>query len=152
MHTLLHTIIDFLIALSSASGVLRNTSPANFAERCTFQDAFSQFPRVYYQQSISSNLGLMRTVSIVAEKKALQIKSEICHELTAKEESIMGIVLFAELTNGDEATSLEPLHLSPPIYFNMTCTNADEIASEQDLKSAVQFCRQLRVMTSPPLW
>lgn len=83
----------------------------------------------------------MRTVGLVAENEALRTKSQICPALTAKEGSIMGIFPFAELTNGDEATSLKHLHLCPPIYFNMTSTNADAIASEQDVKSAMQFCR-----------
>lgn len=141
IYTLLHTILGCLVALSSASGVSRKTSWANYAERCTFQDAFGQLRRAHYQKSTSPNLGLKRTDGLFAENEALRIESQICSGLTAKEESIMGIVPLTKLINGDEATSLEHVHVSLPIYFNMTCTDADAIATEQDLKSAVPFCR-----------
>jgi acyl carrier protein len=71
LHTLLPTL-DFFILLSSVSGVIGNLGQSNYAAGCTFQDALARHRSQRGQKAISIDLGVMRSVGVVAETERLQ--------------------------------------------------------------------------------
>lgn len=71
LHTSLPSL-DFFILLSSVSGVLGNPGQSNYAAGCTFQDALARQRSERGQKAISIDLGVMRTVGVVAESERLQ--------------------------------------------------------------------------------
>lgn len=71
LHTQLPTL-DFFILLSSVSGVVGNPGQSNYAAGCTFQDALAQHRTQLGQKSISIDLGVMRSIGVVAETERLQ--------------------------------------------------------------------------------
>ena len=79
LHTLLPEL-DFFILLSSISGVVGNPGQSNYAAGCTFQDALAQHRSQGGQKAISIDLGVMRSIGVVAETERLQQ-----HFLTSKE-------------------------------------------------------------------
>lgn len=64
--------LDFFVMLSSVAGIFGNASQANYAAGCTFQDALARHRVARGQKAISIDLGLMRTIGIVASNKKLQ--------------------------------------------------------------------------------
>jgi len=117
------------------------------------------------QKSTSIDLGLMRTVGIVAENEDLQKNLEKYPNLdaieeeeeflglldiifdtdyyssspTARDQITMGIVLLAGLVNWDANLPLEHLDRSLFAYFNGTRVASSITGSEHNLKSAVLF-------------
>lgn len=71
LHTLLPKL-DFFILLSSVSGVVGNPGQSNYAAGCTFQDALSRHRNEGGQKAISIDLGVMRSIGVVAETERLQ--------------------------------------------------------------------------------
>lgn len=72
LHTQLPSL-DFLLLLSSVSGVVGNPGQSNYAAGCTFQDALArQRSELGGQKAVSVDLGVMRTVGVVAESERLQ--------------------------------------------------------------------------------
>lgn len=71
LHTLLPDL-DFFIMLSSVSGVVGNPGQSNYAAGCTFQDALARHRSQRGQKAISIDLGVMRSIGIVAETARLQ--------------------------------------------------------------------------------
>lgn len=71
LHTLLPSL-DFFILLSSVSGVVGNHGQSNYAAGCTFQDALARQRSERGQKAISIDLGVMRTIGVVAESERLQ--------------------------------------------------------------------------------
>ena len=71
LHTLLPDL-DFFILLSSVSGVVGNPGQSNYAAGCTFQDALARHRSQHGQKAISIDLGVMRSIGIVAETERLQ--------------------------------------------------------------------------------
>jgi acyl carrier protein len=71
LHTLLPKL-DFFILLSSVSGVVGNPGQSNYAAGCTFQDALARHRSQGGQKAISIDLGVMRSIGVVAETKRLQ--------------------------------------------------------------------------------
>lgn len=71
LHALLPNL-DFFILLSSVSGVVGNPGQSNYAAGCTFQDALARYRSQQGQKAISIDLGVMRSVGIVAESEKLQ--------------------------------------------------------------------------------
>ncbi|KAI0166896.1 hypothetical protein GGR52DRAFT_581670 [Hypoxylon sp. FL1284] len=61
LHTCLAEL-DFMVLLSSVSGIVGNPGQSNYAAGCTFQDALARY----------RYLGVMRTVGVVAETESLQ--------------------------------------------------------------------------------
>ncbi|KAF2868562.1 polyketide synthase PksD [Massariosphaeria phaeospora] len=164
LHTLLPKGLDFFVLLSSASGILGNVSQANYAAGCTFQDTLAQFRMKHNQNSTSIDLGLMRTVGIVAENEDLQKNFEKYAGLTAIEEEeflglldiifapdyysssstakdqiTMGIVPPAELTDRDGALPLEHLDRSLFAYFSKARAASSTTGPEHSLNAAVLF-------------
>ncbi|KAI1138716.1 hypothetical protein F5Y05DRAFT_403935 [Hypoxylon sp. FL0543] len=70
-HTMLPDL-DFFILLSSISGIVGNPGQSNYAAGCTFQDALARYRSDHGQNAISIDLGVMRTVGVVAESESLQ--------------------------------------------------------------------------------
>lgn len=68
----LFTNLDFMIFLSSISGILGNPGQANYAAGCTFQDSLAKYRARHGQNTNSIDLGVMRSVGVVAENEALQ--------------------------------------------------------------------------------
>jgi acyl carrier protein len=71
LHTLLPDL-DFLILLSSVSGVVGNPGQSNYAAGCTFQDALARHRNQRGQKAIAIDLGVMRSIGVVAETERLQ--------------------------------------------------------------------------------
>ena len=71
LHTLLPDL-DFFILLSSISGVVGNPGQSNYAAGCTFQDALARHRSQRGQKAISIDLGVMRSIGVVAETERLQ--------------------------------------------------------------------------------
>ncbi|KAJ2994317.1 hypothetical protein NUW58_g1586 [Xylaria curta] len=71
LHSLLADL-DFMVFLSSVSGVVGNPGQANYAAGCTFQDALARFRSQHGQKTISIDLGVMRTIGVVAESESLR--------------------------------------------------------------------------------
>ncbi|KAF2470531.1 polyketide synthase PksD [Lindgomyces ingoldianus] len=71
LHTLLPEL-DFFILLSSVSGVVGNPGQSNYAAGCTFQDALARHRNEGGQKAISIDLGVMRSIGVVAETERLQ--------------------------------------------------------------------------------
>jgi acyl carrier protein len=72
LHTLLPDNLDFFILLSSISGIVGNPSQANYAAGCTFQDAVARERVQHGKKAVSIDLGVMRTIGVIAETEALQ--------------------------------------------------------------------------------
>jgi NAD(P)-dependent dehydrogenase (short-subunit alcohol dehydrogenase family) len=164
LHTYLPEALDFFVLLSSASGILGNISQANYAAGCTFQDALARFRMQRGQNSTSIDLGLMRTVGIVAETEELQKNFERYIGLTAIEEDeflgllnlvfdgewyssgstatdqvTMGIVPPAELAVEGGELPLEHLNRTLFAYFNRTRGASNLMGTDNSLKSAALF-------------
>lgn len=71
LHQLLPDL-DFFVLLSSVSGVVGNPGQSNYAAGCTFQDALARHRSQRGQKAISIDLGVMRSIGIVAETERLQ--------------------------------------------------------------------------------
>ncbi|CAI6290866.1 unnamed protein product [Periconia digitata] len=71
LHTLLPQL-SFFIMLSSVSGVVGNPGQSNYASGCTFQDALAQQRNASGQKAISIDLGVMKSIGVVAETEKLQ--------------------------------------------------------------------------------
>ncbi|KAI0156515.1 polyketide synthase PksD [Xylariaceae sp. FL1272] len=64
--------VDFMIFLSSVSGIVGNPGQSNYAAGCTFQDALARFRNARGQSTTCIDLGVMRKIGVVAETKSLQ--------------------------------------------------------------------------------
>jgi acyl carrier protein len=71
LHTLLPDL-DFFILLSSVSGVVGNPGQSNYAAGCAFQDALARHRSQHGQKAVSIDLGVMRSIGVVAETERLQ--------------------------------------------------------------------------------
>ncbi|KAI4673620.1 Type I Iterative PKS [Alternaria novae-zelandiae] len=71
LHTVLPRDLDFFIMLSSVAGVVGNIGQSNYAAGCTFQDALARHRVQHQQRATSIDLGVMRTIGIVAETERL---------------------------------------------------------------------------------
>jgi KR domain-containing protein/phosphopantetheine binding protein len=68
---LLDVSLDFFITLSSISGFGGNSSQANYAAGCTFQDALARYRTAHNLPAVSINLGMIKSVGVlVGNKKA----------------------------------------------------------------------------------
>ena len=85
LHTLLPDL-DFMILLSSVSGVIGNPGQSNYAAGCTFQDHLARYRTSRGMKTVAIDLGVMRTVGIVAESERLQQKLKDSPGLTEIEE------------------------------------------------------------------
>ncbi|KAI1076952.1 polyketide synthase PksD [Whalleya microplaca] len=85
LHTLLPDL-DFFILLSSVSGIIGNAGQSNYAAGCTFQDYLARYRTSHGYKATAIDLGLMRTIGVVAENKELKQKVQVSPALTAIEE------------------------------------------------------------------
>lgn len=70
LHKTFHDL-DFFVMLSSATGVLGNSSQANYAAGGTFQDAFARFRSSNGLPAVSIDLGLVKSIGYAAETKGV---------------------------------------------------------------------------------
>ncbi|KAL8717110.1 MAG: hypothetical protein Q9225_005621 [Loekoesia sp. 1 TL-2023] len=75
LYTLLPDL-GFFILLSSVSGVVGNPGQSNYAAGCTFQDALARHRSQRGQKAVSIDLGVVRSIGIVAETERLQQHSQ----------------------------------------------------------------------------
>lgn len=61
-----------MVFLSSVSGIVGNPGQANYAAGCTFQDSLAHYRTSHGQNTTSIDLGVMRSVGVVAESETLQ--------------------------------------------------------------------------------
>jgi hypothetical protein len=61
-----------MVFLSSVSGIVSNPGQSNYAPGCTFQDTLAHYRTLHGQNTTSIDLGVMRTVGVVAESENLQ--------------------------------------------------------------------------------
>lgn len=85
LHILLPNL-DFFILLSSISGIIGNAGQSNYAAGCTFQDYLARYRTSRGHKAMAINLGLMRTIGVVAENEELMHKVQDSPVLTAIEE------------------------------------------------------------------
>lgn len=71
LHRLL-TNLDFMVFLSSVSGIVGNPGQSNYAAACTFQDFLASHRARHGLKTTSIALGVMRAVGVVAESEDLQ--------------------------------------------------------------------------------
>ncbi|TLD22152.1 hypothetical protein PspLS_07799 [Pyricularia sp. CBS 133598] len=71
LHNSLPDTLDFLIFLSSSTGVLGNRGQANYAAGNTFQDALAHHRASLGRHSVSLDLGLVLGAGVVAENEKL---------------------------------------------------------------------------------
>ncbi|KAI1424927.1 polyketide synthase PksD [Xylaria sp. FL1777] len=71
LHSLL-VDLDFMVFLSSVSGVVGNPGQSNYAAGCAFQDTLARFRSQCGQKTTSIDLGVMRTIGVVAESESLR--------------------------------------------------------------------------------
>lgn len=62
--------LDFFILCSSVSGVIGNPSQAAYAAGNTYQDALAAYRRAHGLRAVAIDLGIMRDVGVLAEKRA----------------------------------------------------------------------------------
>ncbi|KAI0594688.1 polyketide synthase PksD [Biscogniauxia sp. FL1348] len=74
LHTLLPADLDFFILLSSISGVIGNPGQSNYAAGCSFQDSLACYRNHNHKRAVSVDLGVVRSVGVVAESEPLQQK------------------------------------------------------------------------------
>lgn len=93
LHSLLPGNLDFFILLSSIVGVIGSPGQSNYASGCTFQDTLARYRTSQQQKAVSIDLGLMRTIGIVAETKELH---ENLEEITSvhqiEEEELLALL------------------------------------------------------------
>lgn len=66
------TDLDFMVFLSSISGIVGNPGQTNYAAGCTFQDSLARHRKSNGQKTTSIDLGVMRSLGVVAESETLQ--------------------------------------------------------------------------------
>ncbi|KAL1603469.1 putative PKS/NRPS-like protein biosynthetic cluster [Paraconiothyrium brasiliense] len=86
LHTLLPDL-DFMLMLSSVSGVVGNPGQSNYAAGNTFQDALARHRSQGGQKAISIDLGVMRGIGVVAETERLQQRFQSSKEFIQVEEA-----------------------------------------------------------------
>ncbi|KAK7757127.1 hypothetical protein SLS62_000674 [Diatrype stigma] len=86
LHALLPKELDFFVLLSSIAGVIGNPGQSNYAAGCTFQDSLARYRNRNGQRAASIDLGLMRTIGIIAESGELYKKVEVSQSLGQIEE------------------------------------------------------------------
>jgi zearalenone synthase (highly reducing iterative type I polyketide synthase) len=62
--------LDFFVLCSSVSGVVGNPGQAAYAAGNTYQDALAAYRRAHGLKAVAVDLGVMRDVGVLAEKKA----------------------------------------------------------------------------------
>lgn len=62
--------LDFFVLCSSVSGVVGNPGQAAYAAGNTYQDALAAYRRAHGLRAVAVDLGVMRDVGVLAEKKA----------------------------------------------------------------------------------
>lgn len=63
--------LGFFITLSSTTGILGNTSQANYTAGCTYQDALANYRAAKGLPGVSINLGSVKSVGVVADLKGI---------------------------------------------------------------------------------
>ncbi|KAJ4305130.1 hypothetical protein N0V90_000660 [Kalmusia sp. IMI 367209] len=72
LHTELPKDLDFFILLASVAGIIGSPGQSNYASGCTFQDALARHRVKGGHNALSIDLGVMRTIGLVAETGRLQ--------------------------------------------------------------------------------
>ncbi|KAI0459321.1 polyketide synthase PksD [Xylaria acuta] len=120
LHNLL-TDQEFMIFLSSVSGIIGNQGQSNYAAGCTFQDTLAQFRAQRGEKTISIDLGAMRTIGVIAESESLQRHFDKgAHGLGQIEEyELLALldIICDPATNADTATSQIVMGIGVPTEF-----------------------------------
>lgn len=92
LHTQFGSTLDFFVMLSSATGVLGNTSQANYAAGGTFQDAFARYRTSQGLPAVSIDLGMVKSVGYVAETKGVAERLAKIGYRPLEEEEVLRII------------------------------------------------------------
>ncbi|KAL2807721.1 hypothetical protein BJX63DRAFT_61499 [Aspergillus granulosus] len=92
LHTQFGSTLDFFVMLSSATGVLGNTSQANYAAGGTFQDAFARYRTAQGLPAVSIDLGMVKSVGYVAETKGVAARLAKIGYRPLEEEEVLRII------------------------------------------------------------
>ena len=98
LHTQFGSTLDFFIMLSSATGVLGNTSQANYAAGGTFQDAFARYRTSQGLPAVSIDLGMVKSVGYVAETAGVSERLAKIGYRPLEEEEVLRIIEAAVRT------------------------------------------------------
>ena len=98
LHTQFGSTLDFFVMLSSATGVLGNTSQANYAAGGTFQDAFARYRTSQGLPAVSIDLGMVKSVGYVAETKGVAERLAKIGYRPLEEEEVLRIIEAAVRT------------------------------------------------------
>ncbi|KAF1993246.1 putative polyketide synthase [Amniculicola lignicola CBS 123094] len=92
LHAQFGASLDFFVMLSSATGVLGNTSQANYAAGGTFQDAFARSLNSKGLPAVSIDLGMVKAVGYVAETKGVAERLAKIGYRPLEEEEVLRII------------------------------------------------------------
>ncbi|RYP24065.1 hypothetical protein DL765_000793 [Monosporascus sp. GIB2] len=93
LHNILPQSLDFFVLLSSLSGIYGSISQSNYAAGCTFQDGLARYRTSHGEKALSIDVGWMRTIGIVAEKKEYQrTRKNIGDMITIEEDELLGLL------------------------------------------------------------
>ena len=94
-NALLQSPLDFFIMLSSAVGIVGNTSQANYGAGSSFLDAFASYRRSLSLPATSLDLGIISSVGYVAENDGVaQRLTRMGHD-SISEEKMLGLIELA---------------------------------------------------------
>lgn len=94
-NTLLQHELDFFVMLSSAVGVVGNSSQANYGAGSSFLDSLAQHRRSLGLPALSLDLGIISSVGYVAENEAVAKRLTRMGHDAISEEKMLGLIQVA---------------------------------------------------------
>ncbi|RDW73588.1 reducing type I polyketide synthase [Coleophoma crateriformis] len=110
-NALLQNKLDFFVMLSSAVGVVGNSSQANYSAGSSFLDALAQYRRSLGLRAISLDLGIISSVGYVAENEAVAKRLARMGHDAISEEKMLGLIQIAVTDSYQTQQSQSPCQI-----------------------------------------